>query len=102
MKILTKKQIIERYGESKYFDLQAWLHNDGAPTKDMLLQMRSLMLGVDYEEPTYIDQIGDITFNRDCFGYSYLVDSKFPKELIPAIYQFHNFGDRNNYVPDVR
>ncbi len=102
MKVLNKNQIVERYGAQTYYEFQEWLHNEGAPTKDMLLQARSLMLGVDYEDPTQIDQFGDVTFHRDCFGYCYLVDNKFPGEMIPAIYQFHNFGDRNNYVADLR
>jgi hypothetical protein len=102
MRVLNKKQIVERYGADKYYEIQEWLHGDGAPTKDMLRRARTIMLGEDYEEPTQIDMWGNFTFHRDCFGYAYVVDSTHPEELIPAIYQYHNFGDRNNYIPDVR
>lgn len=102
MKVLNKKQVIDRYGEDKYYELQGWLHGDGRPTKGMVLQTMALMLGQDDVDVSTVDRWGTLEFHRDCYGYVYLVDSAHPSELIPAIVLYHNFGDRNNYIPDVR
>lgn len=106
MKILTKKQAVERYGLIKYYDLQGWLHNNGSPTERMVDAMNALRGYKDEDfnaedDVVTVYQWGHITIHWGSNGYPYLTDAENPGHMLPAYTLVHEFGGVLNYVPDV-